>query len=121
MDSIQKQVMTVALKKMFTSSHFSICTIDNCLKLSGIIPDKKIYDTMRPLHCIDYKDMPDSVRNWLLDQVKEMFEYDNSFDLSFFEKNPKRVLSIATETIDPEIISEPKKLSFGQKLLRIGS
>ena len=118
MESIQRQVVTVALKKMFTSSSFSICAIDNCLKLSGIIADKKTYDTMRPLHCIDYKDMPEEVRSWLLDSVKLMFEYDNSFDLSFFEYRPSKVLSIVAETVEHEIIEGPKKLSFVQRLLK---
>lgn len=120
MDNIQRQVVTTALKKMFTSSHFSICTIDNCVKLSGVIPDNTVYNTMRPLHCIDYKDMPEEVRDWLLEKVKEMFDYDNSFDLSFFDQKPKqRTLYVAAETVEPE--PEKKKLSLGQRFLRLGS
>ena len=122
MDNIQRQVVTTVLKQMFTSSHFSICTIDHCLKLSGIIPDDKIYNTMRPLHCIDYKDMPEEVRNWLLEKVKEMFDYDNSFDLTIFEQKPKeRTLYVEAEIVEPEPEPQKRIPSSWKRTFRLGS
>ena len=88
MEDIQKQVVKIALRKLFTAKHFSICDIDKCLKLSQIIPNKKDYDTMSALHCIDYSDMNKDVREWLLNTVESMF-MGSGFDLSFLEKEIK--------------------------------
>jgi hypothetical protein len=58
----------LALKKMFSDSHFSICTIDSCLKLIGIVPDKDIYQIMQTVHCVQYKEMDNDFRQWLIEQ-----------------------------------------------------
>lgn len=88
MEDIQKQVVKIALKKLFTAKNFSICDIDKCLKISQIIPNKKDYDTMSALHCIDYSDMNKDVQQWLLHAVEEMF-MGSGFDLSFLDKEVK--------------------------------
>ena len=108
MDEIQKQVVKIALKKLFTQKHFSICDIDRCLKISQIIPNKTDYNTMSALHCIDYSDMNKEVQDWLLTAVEEMF-MGTGFDLSFLE--PKTESKI--ETINAILIEEkPKRAGF---------
>ncbi|EKT3962754.1 hypothetical protein ABF179_002327 [Flavobacterium psychrophilum] len=96
MDEIQKQVVKIALKKMFTQKHFSICDIDKCIKISQIIPNKVDYNTMSALHCVDYSDMNKDVQNWLLQTVEDMF-VGSGFDLSFLETK---------ETINAIVIEE---------------
>jgi hypothetical protein len=84
MENLEKEVLKTALKKMFKDGHFSICTIDKCLKLSNTIPDKKIYENMSALHCINYSDMSDGLRKWLFENTLLMFN-GNGFDLSVFD------------------------------------
>lgn len=119
MELIQQKVINLSLNKMFTSSYFSICTIDKCLKLSGIIPEKLTYDTMSTLHCVEYKEMPEEVRQWLINSVKEMFEYDNSFDLSFTKETIKQTDIIYAGIISPE--RKDMKLSLMQRILKLKS
>lgn len=51
-----------SLNKMMRSGHFSICTVDAAIKVLGTVPDRRAYDILRPLHCIDWSDMPAEVR-----------------------------------------------------------
>ena len=108
MEEIQKQVVKVALKKLFTQNHFSICDIDKCLKITQIIANKTDYNTMSALHCIDYSDMNKDIQDWLLKTVEEMFT-GSGFDLSFLETKKE----IKTETINAILIEEkPKRTGF---------
>ncbi len=58
MDDIKSMVIKTALKKMMDDGHFSICTIDSILKITGGIPDSHDYDMLHALHCVNYKIMP---------------------------------------------------------------
>ena len=108
MEEIQKQVVKIALKKLFTQKYFSICDIDKCLKISQIIPNKTDYNTMSALHCIDYSDMNKDVQDWLLTSVENMF-MGSGFDLSFLETKKE----IEVKTIDAVLIEEkPKRTGF---------
>ena len=84
MENLEKEVLKTALRKMFKDGHFSICTIDKCLKLSNTIADKKIYESMSALHCVNYSDMSEDLRKWLFENTLLMFN-GNDFDLSVFD------------------------------------
>jgi hypothetical protein len=44
--------LRLALKYLFERACFSICTIDDCLKLTGCLPKAEVYKIMRVLHCV---------------------------------------------------------------------
>lgn len=56
-----------ALRKMAAQGWFSICTIDTILKTTGNVPEKEAYNTLHLLHCVNYADMPKSLRAELPD------------------------------------------------------
>lgn len=85
--------LKLALKKMFTQSHFSICTIDSCLKLTGVIPNKDIYKIMHTVHCVDFKEMDEDFRQWIFEQSILMFQ-QNGFDFHKFEILDKNVATL---------------------------
>lgn len=58
MNSAQQMAVTCALQKMLEQGHFSICTIDQILKITGGIADKDDYSTLNLLHCVHYDKMP---------------------------------------------------------------
>ena len=80
----QLTALKLALKRMFQSSHFSICTIDSCLKLTGAIPNKEVYKIMHTVHCVDFKEMDADFRQWIFEQSILMFQ-SNGFDFNKFE------------------------------------
>jgi len=84
LDDFQKEVVLTAMKKMFQGSHFSICDLDKCLKITGTIPDKKDYDSLHALHCVDWKDMSPGLRQAVLERTVSMLSSDR-FDLSALE------------------------------------
>lgn len=56
--SITALAVDSALKKMTDGGHFSICTIDDIVKLLGVLPDPDSYATLRVLHCVSFRAMP---------------------------------------------------------------
>lgn len=73
--------LKLALKKMFSENHFNICTIDSCLKLTEVIPNKDVYKVMQTVHCVNYKDMEEDFREWLFEQSILMFK-EKGFDFN---------------------------------------
>ena len=59
---IQVEIIRTALANMYAQGFFSICVVDNILKVTGGVPDGKLYDTLRLLHCVNFRDMPKNVR-----------------------------------------------------------
>lgn len=57
MSDIKVMAATAALQKMLTQKYFDICTIDNIIKMLGIVPDREAYSILHTLHCVDYDQM----------------------------------------------------------------
>lgn len=87
------EALKVALKKLFKESHFSICTIDNLLKMMGKTPDPELYKIMQSIHCADYKDMTPEFKRFLFISIVDLFGADTyEFDIESIEKmDPKTV------------------------------
>jgi hypothetical protein len=65
MNAIELMAANTALKHMVNQGYLCICTIDNILKLTGGVPDKRDYETLRLLHCVHFNEMPDELRRGL--------------------------------------------------------
>lgn len=79
MNEFHTAAAKAALKKMFEDTHFSICTIDKLLKLTGCIPDKKDYQALNALHCVHYSDMDKDLRQMVYLKSLQMFD-NEGFD-----------------------------------------
>lgn len=75
MTEFEKQAVVIALKKMFQGSHFDICTVDNCLKITGAIAPTADYNALRALHCVHWSDMPDGFRAQVFVKTLELFTH----------------------------------------------
>lgn len=58
MTELSGMVIATAMRKMFEQGWFNICTVDQCLKVAGIIPPKREYEMLRTLHCVHFGEMP---------------------------------------------------------------
>lgn len=56
------------LKKMWAEGHFSICSVDRCLKIMGL-RQPRCYEQWRSLHCVDWNDMPEGMPERLMASV----------------------------------------------------
>jgi hypothetical protein len=84
LDTFHQQAATVALKKLFDALHFNICDLDNIIKLIGCIPDKKDYEALRCLHCVNWADMSPDLRGEVLKRVIKIVE-SVGFDTSVLD------------------------------------
>lgn len=71
MDNIKQLAALTALNEMFAKGHFSISTIDSVATMLGVDPKGDAYNTLRPLHCIDYAKMPAALREEIPRLVKD--------------------------------------------------
>jgi len=80
MDEFHRQAAITALRVMFEGSHFSICTVDKCMKLSGCIANPKDYQALHALHCVDFAEMTQELRQMVLAKTMQIFE-NPKFDI----------------------------------------
>ena len=85
MKDIKKEACKLAIVKLFKDKNFSICTIDNLLKLTNTIPDPETYKILQVLHCVDYSEMSPDFRKELFETVLTMFK-NNGFEFEDIEK-----------------------------------
>lgn len=90
MDDFLKEAVITSLKEMFEGSHFSICTVDKCLKITKAIPDTDEYNALHTLHCVHWAKMSPYLRDEILKRTLKMIS-GGGFDLSavdlVFNKN----------------------------------
>lgn len=59
---LKKMVVQTAMKKLFDEKYFSICTVRKIAELIGAPKRGAAWSMLETLHCIDYADMPDELR-----------------------------------------------------------
>jgi len=87
-EQAKSATVKAALLDMFKNkNHFSICTIDNCLKVANIIPDAEVYKCLSALHCMNWNDMDRKLRKWVYEAVYNIFTAEpENVDLQKFEE-----------------------------------
>jgi len=99
-----------ALNKMFKGNHFSICPIRELADMFCIRPDPEAMSILAPLHCVDYKDMPQELHDALPDLVKQALS-----GTPIFQFEVKRGPDLATiKTIGVIADKEAKPSFFGR-------
>lgn len=74
MSDFKLMAVEVALRRLVTQGHFSICAIDNVIAALGIAPPKSLYAELRLLHCVDYGDMPSELLEALPDKLMQLLD-----------------------------------------------
>ncbi len=69
----QMMVAQVALNSLFENKHFSICKLNEVMELTKKgRKNSKVYKQLHALHCVDYADMPDELKNQIPYMVNEL-------------------------------------------------
>lgn len=64
MDDFTRASVEIAMKRMFrVDGWLDICLVDQLVKVVGVVPPAAEYSAMRLLHCVNWRDMPEPVRN----------------------------------------------------------
>lgn len=84
--TIKERVIKTSLAKMFTDSHFSICTIDDCMKVAEVKAEQEVYNMLHALHCVHWARMDKQTRAWVAEAVVGIFCPENYVNLDFLEQ-----------------------------------
>jgi hypothetical protein len=64
-------VVTAALDHLFTQDYFSVCQLDSVLKVVNRPQSGDAYTLLRSLHCVEYANMPQALRDRIPHLVNE--------------------------------------------------
>lgn len=81
MDETTKLVIATSMRSMLAKGWLSISTIDECLKLAGIIPVGGAYRQLHALHCIHFDQMPRELAEKIPVLINQTFDGLNIEDL----------------------------------------
>ena len=62
MTEVQAECCKLALKKMMAGGHFDITVVNDVLRITGGIPDGDDYQSLRLLHCMNFRDFSQRMR-----------------------------------------------------------
>jgi hypothetical protein len=71
MPEVKRMVVLTATKKLFTNSYFSICKLNDIVSLVGAPEKGPAWELLHALHCVDFADMPPTLRNAIPHLVNE--------------------------------------------------
>lgn len=74
MKMLRVQAAEVGLNKMFKERHFSICAVDEACKALGAELSPEAYAILRPLHCVDWDQIPDSLKAEIPQLIKHSLQ-----------------------------------------------
>ena len=74
MTVVQVEASRIALKEMMEKGRVDICLIDHILKMTGGVPEHADYDSLRLLHCVDFKNYSQTMRMELPGLLRRVLE-----------------------------------------------
>lgn len=86
MDNIQEMTAMTALNHMFKQGHMSICTIDSVAKLLGVDPRGKVYNILSTLHCVNFSEMPQELKEAIPGMVRECLSLNPIYEFEHLKK-----------------------------------
>lgn len=96
-------IAATALNRMFAGSHFSICTIDAVATMLGVVVDKAAHNQLRPLHCVDWSEMPPELRAIVPQLIQQALGGDEAFRFEIQPAPPK------SQHLEPVQNSQPTR------------
>jgi hypothetical protein len=70
---IQVNAAAHSLQKMFNGSHFSVCTINSCKGMCGIVIQQERMNVYDAIHCVNWSDMLPEFRQQIIALVMDDF------------------------------------------------
>lgn len=101
MDEMKQMVAMTALNKMMVGGHFSICTIDSIAEMLGVDPKGDAYRMLRPLHCVNFADMPSELKARVPGLIKECLGVEPIYQFAL----PAKAVVVS----EPSPESQPKR------------
>lgn len=81
MDETSRLVIATAMRDMIAKGYVNICTVDECLKVAGVIANAHAMKLLRPLHCVKFAEMPRELVEKIPTLLSQAFDGINIEDL----------------------------------------
>lgn len=104
------------LRDMIEKGWVNICCIDEILKATGTVPDAEAYQTLRLLHCVDFKKMAPSLQQQIPDLLKKCFGGIRISADEILRPTFDRTVAVVS-TIDVSTVLESQKPRWWRSLL----
>ena len=74
---LKQAAVAASLMDMFRKGWLSICTIDTCAELLGVqTKGCESYRFLHTLHCVNFRNMPESVRAHIPEAIKDCLKFE---------------------------------------------
>lgn len=71
---LQTSTIAHALQRMIANeSHFSVCTVDRCMRLSGVVISAERYAIYSAIHCMNWNEMEPDYRQVIVAMLMDDF------------------------------------------------
>lgn len=84
-DLVREGVGHSLFKMLKSDNYFSICTVDSCIKVSGIIIQRERYNFYHSQHCVHWNEMLPEFREkfiaMLLDDFRSVLTYEEEKEI----------------------------------------
>lgn len=97
MTDFEAKSVVEAVNRMFQSQSYSICTVDDCMKITGAVRTAE-YDSLRLYHCVSYSTMSSETKERLFRATLEnVMNVDDFPVIRLVKKSDEMVNAIALE------------------------
>lgn len=85
-ENIRGQATLSALKTNFTGRYFDVCNVRRMAEMNSVHIPKEKNDLYQTLHCVNYADMTEELRNYLFASLFDLFRGNASMANTSYEK-----------------------------------
>lgn len=97
---LKRQIAITALNDMMRRGHLNICLIDTIATSLGVSAKGEAYDTLRPLHCVDFARMPPAVAAAVPELIRQILDVEPTYQFDL------------PASATPSQVDRPKLLGF---------
>jgi hypothetical protein len=99
MNDLKQLSALTSLNDMMQKGYVSICTIDSIGTMLGINPKGEAYDILRPLHCVNFSQMPDELRKAIPDLIRQCLSVEPTY--RFEQPKPQPSTAVVVQLAPP--------------------
>lgn len=110
MTEFSAKAVVESINRMFASHHFSICTVDECMKVTGAVRTSD-YPALKLYHCVNYSDMTRDTKDWVFRVTVE--------NVSNVDDFPKLELAKKSDEITTALTLQSNRQSIWKRMLGV--
>ena len=86
MDRMQELAVMTGLNNMFRKGYFDVCVIRESAKIMGVCLGGRAYDILHVLHCVNFADMPQELRESIPALIRECLSLNPIYEFEHLKR-----------------------------------